>query len=588
MKNIIKNIINDLFCDNSNEYNFILPYSNSQNGKDNITDDTESSSTKAISNDSLTDADSNLSISMNQFSKIKNVYENIDVNLEYINVRFNSLINSDIKIREFLINVKARQYKAFIIYIDGMVDDKSINDFILNPLMLRTRANQYDGPQVISEAVTNNISVRKLKKFNLTDYISNSLLPQNSVERVNSFDKIAEDVTSGNCVLFVDTINFAFDISVKKYQMRSIAEPKNEPLVKGSKEAFVENLRTNTSMIRRNLCNENLIIENLTVGKDNKNKCAVCYLKNIANSDLVAEVKYRINNLDVQYLVSVGELSEMIKDDIDTSIPEILSTERVDRATSYILQGRVVVIYNGSPYVLIMPVTLIDFLSSPEDANINHLFANALKILRAIAFFVTLTMPGFYIAITTYHRELIPTELLFSVVASRSSVPFMVIVEIIIMELCFEVIREAGLRVPSPLGTTVGIVGALVLGQAAVEADIVSPILIIIVAITAINSFAIPDFSLNLHLRIFRFAYTMLAFLGGFLGMAIGLFIHLLILCSLKSFGISYLSPYAPFNIAKGNGYLVRPPWKREQRSGFLDAKENTVQPPISMKWRKN
>jgi spore germination protein KA len=234
-----------------------------------------------------------------------------------------------------------------------------------------------------------------------------------------------------------------------------------------------------------------------------------------------------------------------------------------------------------------MPITLIDFLSSPEDKNINYIFANVLKIIRAIAFFVTLTLPGLYIAIITYHRELIPTELLFSIVASRSSVPFMVIVEILLMELSFEIIREAGLRVPSPLGTTVGIVGALVLGQAAVQADIVSPILIIIVAITAINSFVIPDFSLNLHLRIFRFAYTMLGFLSGFLGIAIGLFIHLAILCSLKSFGVSYLSPYAPLNVVKGEGYFLRPAWKREERPSFLDPKIGKIQKSRSLQWRK-
>ncbi len=558
--NFMTKLFDNLFSNKSTLPNFILPIDNTKQDR--------------------TSAESII--------KNQKVYTDLDVNLEYINVRFNSLINSDIKIREFLINVKSKQYKAFIIYIDGMVNDDSINDFILKPLMLKNRANQYNENQVISQAVTNNISVRRVKKFNISDYIYDSLLPQNSLEKVNSFDKIAEDVSSGNCILFIDTIDYVFDISAKKFQMRSISEPETEPVVKGSKEAFVENLRTNTALIRRNLCNENLIIENLTVGKDNKNKCAVCYLKNIANSDLVAEVKYRINNIDANYIVSLGELGELIKDNIDTTVPEILSTERVDRSASYLLQGRVVVIYNGSPYVLIMPATLIDFLSSAEDSNINHFFANTLKFLRMIAFFITLLMPGLYIAITTYHRELIPTELLFSVVASRSTVPFIVIIEILVMELSFEVIREASLRVPSPLGTTVGIVGALVLGQAAVEADIVSPILIIVVAITAINSFAIPDFSLNLHLRIFRFAYTMLGFLAGFLGIAAGLFVHLTILCSLRSFGVSYLSPYAPFDISKGPGYLVLPAWKREKRANFLDPKESKVQSKISMKWRNN
>ena len=240
--------------------------------------------------------------SPNDKLKNKNIYSNIDVNLEYINSRFNTLINSDIIIREFTINVKAKEFKAFIIYIDGMVDKNSINDFILKPLMMKNRANQFTGDEVISQAVTNNIMVRRIKKFNIADYVSDNLLPQNDVKKVNSFDKIAQDVSSGNCVLFIDTIDFCFDIDVKKFDTRSIAEPKNEPVIMGSQEAFVENLRTNTSMIRRNLCNENLVIESLTVGKSDKCQCAVCYIKNIANADLVAEVKYRLNNLNVEYL----------------------------------------------------------------------------------------------------------------------------------------------------------------------------------------------------------------------------------------------------------------------------------------------
>lgn len=518
--------------------------------------------------------------------KNKSVYPNIDVNLEYVNSRFNSLLNSDIRIREFLINVKSKQFKAFLLYIDGMTNKDSINDFVLNPLMLKNRANQYDGNQVVSEAIANNIMVRKIKKFNIVDYILDSLLPHNDVEKVNSFDRIADDVVSGNCILFVDTVNFAFDIDSKQFDKRNIAEPQNEHVIMGSQEAFVENLRTNTSMIRRNLHNENLVVESLSIGKDNKTNCAVCYLKNIANSDLVAEVKFRLNNLEVDYLSSLGELQQLIKDDIDTTVPETISTERVDKAVNHILQGRVVVVYNGVPYVLVMPATFLDFLSSPEDINVHHVFANLLKIIRGISFFITLLLPGLYIAITTYHGELIPTGLLFSIIASRANVPFVVMIEIILMEISFEIIREAGVRVPSPLGSTVGIVGALILGQAAVEADIVSPILIINIAITAITSFSIPDYTFSFHLRINRFLFIILGFLAGFFGIAIGLFIYLVKLCSLKSFGVSFLAPYAPLSKSKGIGYLLEPVWKREKRASFLATKKERVQSETSMRWR--
>ena len=519
--------------------------------------------------------------------KNQSIYPSLDVNLDYIKSRYNVLINSDIKIREFILNAKGKQFKAFIIYIDGLVDTTSINDFILNPLMIKNFSNQNTEPQIISEAITTNISVRKVKRFNITDYIYECLLPQNSVKKISSFDEIVQNVNSGNCALFVDTINFAFDIDIKKFAQRSISEPKNEPSVRGSQEAFVENLRTNTSMIRRNINNENLIIENITIGKTNKNNCAVCYIKDIANSSLVSETKYRLNNLNVDYVLSSSELIQLIKDDPETTLPEILTTERADKACSSLLQGRVILIYNGSPYALILPVTLFDFITSQEDMNLNYHFANLLKIIRGIAFFITLLLPGLYLAVTIYHRELLPTELLYSIVASRVNVPFPILVEILIMELSFELIREAGLRVPSPLGSTVGIVGALVLGEAAVSANIVSPILIIIVAITAISSFAIPDFSLGFHLRISRFAYTLLGSLCGFLGIGVGIFIHLITLCSLKSFGVPYLSPYMPKTNIRNNGYLLKPVWKREKRSDFLNTKRTTVQDKTSMKWRE-
>ena len=251
------------------------------------------------------------------------------------------------------------------------------------------------------------------------------------------------------------------------------------------------------------------------------------------------------------------------------------------------LQGRIVILYNGSPYALILPVTFFDFLSSPDDINFHYKFTNLLKILRGIAFFITLLLPGLYLAITIYHRELIPTELLYSIVASRASVPFPIILEMLMMELSFELIREAGLRVPSPLGSTVGIVGALVLGEAAVSASIVSPILIIIIAITGISSFAIPNFSLSFHIRISRFAYILLGSLCGFLGIGIGIFIHLLVLCSLKSFGVPYLSPYVPLSDIRNQTYLLKPVWKREKRADFLNSKKPIVQNKTSMKWRE-
>lgn len=264
----------------------------------------------------------------------------------------------------------------------------------------------------------------------------------------------------------------------------------------------------------------------------------------------------------------------------------MIATERPDRSSNSLLEGRVVVIVNGSPYALIMPGVFIDFMFSPEDRNLKHQFANFAKFLRILAFIITLLLPGFYIAITNFHQEAIPTELLFAIVASRAAVPFPIIFELIVMELSFELIREASIRVPSPIGPTMGIVGALVLGQAAVDASIVSPILIIIVAITGICSFAIPDFSLSFHCRIMRFIYTIMGYLIGFLGIAIVLFLHLTILLTMKSFGVPYMQPYLPLKSFNNKGLFNPPAWNREYRASFLHAKKPRRQENISIPWK--
>ena len=252
----------------------------------------------------------------NQTQQIKEqtIYTSVDVNLDYLKVKYNTLINSDINIREFTLIANNKEYKAFLFYIDGMIDSKIINDFVLEPLMLRSKANTHTNDndnKSKSIAIANNISVRRVKKFQLENYIYNSLIPQNSISKEDKFSKIISDVNSGNCALFIDTLSNAFSIEVKGFKSRSVSTPNNEVVVRGAQEAFVEAIRVNTSLLRRIINNENLIIENTDVGTITRTKIAICYMKNIANDELVAEVKYRINNLDVDSLVSSGELEQL-------------------------------------------------------------------------------------------------------------------------------------------------------------------------------------------------------------------------------------------------------------------------------------
>ena len=515
---------------------------------------------------------------------------NLKNNLDFIKSKYNSLINSDIIIREFTLTASNKKYNAVLIYIDGMIDSKILNDSVLHPLMLRNRSNTQNTPnnsEIVSEFNNNDVIIHKLKKFDLSNFIYNQLLPQNNVKKISNFEAAFNSINVGNCVLLIDTINVGFDLDLKGFKQRSIASPQNEIVIRGAQEAFVENIRTNTSMLRRLINSENLTIENCNVGTITKTPVAICYLSDITNNDLVAEVKYRINNLDIDYLLSSGQLEQLIQDNSTSLFPQMLATERPDKAAIHLLEGRVAVIVNGSPYVLILPGILSDFLSSPEDSNFKFQFSNLLKAIRLMAIFFALFLPGIYVAITTYHHELLPTELLFTIEAARETVPFPTIIEILLMEISFELIREAGLRVPSPIGPTIGIVGGLILGEAAVSANLVSPILIIVVAITAICSFSIPDYSLNFTIRILRFIYIFLGYLAGFLGIAIGIYIQIIFLCNLKSFGCPYIIPFLQNNNKRTvTSYFIPPIWKRENRSAFVSPKKKYSQGKISMLWK--
>lgn len=379
------------------------------------------------------------------------VSANLAENLDYIKVKYNMIINSDIKTREFALSFKNKTVSAFLLYIDGMVSDDNINDFILQPLLLRNSIKMQENTKTLQNKNTKKIYV----KFDLENFLYSSLIPQNSLKKETDFQEIVSMVNAGFCALFVDTISSAICIETKGFKGRSINEPVTESVVKGAHEGFVENIRTNTSMLRKIVNNEKLIIEETTVGNISKTKVAICYIKNITNDDLVAETKYRINNLKIDYLLSSGQLEQFIKDNERTAFPQTISTERPDKTCNYLLLGRVVVLVNGSPFSIILPAVLVDFLSSPEDTNLNFNYANFLRILRALALACALLIPGMYIAITMYHYEVIPSELLFAIIAAREAIPFPIIFEILIMEVSFELIQEASIRVPSSFSTTV-------------------------------------------------------------------------------------------------------------------------------------
>lgn len=528
-------------------------------------------------------------ISNNEIEKkiYKKVSKFLQENLTFLTVQYNALINSDITIRKFILNAKGKQYKSALIYIDGMVNSDIINHYVLNPLMHKNPTNTDTSSETLIINKNTDLNFHTTSTPDLEDLIYNSLISQNSIQKENDFSSIIAKINSGFTCLIIDTIDQAFCIEAKGYQTRSISKPENEVVVRGSQEAFVENIRTNTSMLRRIINNENLIIEQLNIGKVTKTIVAFCYMKNIANEDLVNEVRFRLNNIDIDTIINSGTLEQLIQDDSGILFPQTFATERCDRACNNILEGRVVILVNGNPYSLIVPAVLVDFITSPEDMNLKHQYGNLIRIIRCLAFFVAMFLPAFYVAITNFHQELLPTDLVFAISSMRKSIPFPVIVELLIMEISFELIREASLRVPAPIGSTIGIIGGLILGEAAVSANLVTPLLIIIVAITGICSYAIPDFSLNFTIRTFRFMYIILSYIAGFLGISFGMFIQLILLSNLQSFGVSYFSPYLPPSDKNNDSsFLIKPIWKKEKRGSFLNTKRPKQEEKISMKWK--
>lgn len=553
---MIKNVLNNLFAyKKENTYNFII--SNSSNN-----------------------------IDESEFNVIDNtsVSNHLNKNLDYLNTKLNILINSDIKIRNFNIILKTKKYPAFILYIDGLVDSNNINNFILEPLFLRNSIKMSES--AIFHQTENG---KKCIRYNLENFLYSSLIPQNNISKETNFKDVIPKLNAGYTILFVESLKCCFCIESKGFKERAISKPITESVVRGAHEGFVENIRTNTSLIRKIINNEKLIIEELEVGKITKTKVAIAYLKNITNDDLISEVKYRIKNLNIDYILSTGQLEQFLKSSPTSVFPETLTTERPDKTCNYLLLGRVAILINGSPFSIIVPAIISDFLTSPEDFNLNYHYANFLRFLRSLAAICALLIPGLYIAITMYHYELIPTELLYAIIASREAIPFPIFFEIIIMELSFELLQEASIRVPSSFSTTVGIIGALILGEAAVSANIVSPILIIVIAFAGTAAFALPDNSLRFAIRLCRFIYILLGYLAGFLGIALGIFIQILFLSKQSSFGVNILTPYIPFkNIKDNQGIYLDPVWKREKRSKMLNSKKPSIQNHISMKWRNN
>ncbi len=497
----------------------------------------------------------------------RQVSVNLEENRSIVEKLYRLPENKDAVIRHLTIPLSP-PVRAMMVFLEGMVDSKTLNLAILQPLMLFSA----------DRAVNNTAD-------SLTDQIIEECLPANQVKKAADFQSVQNSINSGDTALFINGVPEAVLIDTKGMAQRSVGRPVTEQTIRGSQAAFSEGLRINTGLIRSTLKSSDLVTEFVTVGKRTNTNCAIMYLASVANPSLVKEIKRRIEGISTSYVGDIGTLQQFIEDHPGILFPQALSTERPDRVASHLSEGRVAFILEGVPFAHIVPVSFFTFFHSAEDFSFKGPNSSFLRILRLIAGFITLLLPSFYLAIYYFHPEALPTEIVLAIAGARERVPFPALVEVILMEFSFELIREGGLRIPGVLGSTIGIVGALILGQAAVTANIVSPIVVIIIALTGLASFAIPDFQMAMAFRMLRFVMLLLAATLGLVGVASGLLIMVLLLCSMKSFGVPYMVPVAPKAKANLDVVIRGPVFRQEQRPDALNTIDRRRQPHISRKW---
>ncbi len=452
--------------------------------------------------------------------------------------------SEDIVYKEFMVG-KDQRLPFTLVYIDGMSDNSMIISALLNPLMVYARETPPEAPKTAE------------KLYELVRY---GTISAGEVNETTNINEAILSILIGDAALFIDGTDKIIIIGVKGWPARSVEEPTTEPVIRGPRDGFVETFRMNTALVRRRIRDPKLKLKQMRVGKRSNTDVGIFYIEGIAKKELVDEVIRRIKTIDIDAVLDSGYIEQFIEDNPFSPFPQLASTERPDEVAGELYEGRVVILVDNSPFALIAPTTINSLYQSPEDYYDRWIISSVLRVIRFTASFLALVMPSLYVVFTSYHTGVLPTKLVLSIAASREGVPFPAIVEALIMEFTLELLREAGLRLPSAIGNTVGIVGGLIIGEAAVRAGIVSPIMVIIVAITAIASFANPSYSLTVGFRLLRFALIAASGLLGLYGLMLGLILIMIHLVKLKSFNEPYLTPFVSVEWSDYKDTIYRTP----------------------------
>ncbi|WP_240758313.1 spore germination protein [Lysinibacillus sp. SGAir0095] len=444
-----------------------------------------------------------------------------------------------------------------ILYIDGLVKKEFLQFSVIEPLIEDQQTDLEYVLRTYETKTTNRISI------------------------------IGEELLNGYCIVLLENNSKAILANISEDSGRSITEPEDEKIINGPHDGFVESLGTNVLLIRKRIKSQDLKVKYFRIGDITNTKIGLIYIENLANKELLKEVETRINSIDIDTLHSSGTLEELIEDHPYSPFPQMLRTERPDRAVSYLTEGKISLIVDGSPRILVIPINFFTLYQTPDDYNTRWLVGSFYRLLRVCSFFIAISLPAIYIAIVSYHSEVLPIGILYSVRVSLEYVPFIPLVEALLMQIVLELLKEASIRLPTPIAQTIGIVGGLVIGTAVVEANLVSNTMIVIIGFTAVASFVSPINEMGTSVRLMGLPTMIAASLFGFFGIIITLMVILMHLCKLEAFGTPYFYPLAPLNKDGLKDAFIRLPiWKFTKRP--TDAKpKKVIQQRLTRAWRR-
>jgi spore germination protein KA len=453
--------------------------------------------------------------------------------------------NADLVTRTFTLG-RLEIVPAAIFYFDNLIDSDHIDLNILQPLL--------------NDAYTSGLKSGSdiVKNIHLGNIITRAQIKSNQ-----NIKELLDGLISGDVLLFIEGLNEVYMIDAKgSNNYRPLSEAEVETVVRGPRDSFIEVLSVNLGLIRKRIHSPNLMFESMKIGKITQTTVCIGYIKGICSSKLIDEIRLKMSKINTNAVLADSYIEEFISDKPFSIFPQMRNTERPDVASASLLEGRAIIIVDNTPVVLIIPGEFFSLMQSAEDYYNRYIFSSLVRLLRYFSLTLALTLPSFYIAIVNFHQELIPTKLLVSIISSRTGVPLPNFAEAFLMEGTFEILREAGVRLPRPVGQAVSIVGALVIGQAAVQASVVSPLMVIVVALTGISTFTIPQYNISLPIRITRFLLMILSSILGLYGLMLGLLFLMIHLCSIRSFGTPYLSPLSPFKADDLKDTIIRTPLK--------------------------